>query len=362
MSSCRPQQGLSALAPEKSDAHDQARDGRRSRTKRSTRQRRRARTSAPRFAPAGQSTQMIVGADAATDRDDPATAPTLYARIACGASITRRSVRSRDASRAAAAHAAAAAARASAVSGRLADALLRIHAPTRSRRRGERQAAISTSIPKLAWALRIASAFPVDVNRAEREMLLRVPGLGVRSVDRIDRRAHGTRASAVRRLAPPPRVARCVKRCRSSSRDRLSTTARALDELISRIARRRTQLELFDPAVGIAPASFERGRQRSTVVRDARVAVAGRCVRTSAPHAPDGAGGQHAWLFATVNAVYYALATTTADRVYRRVFRRSRRSVICHRDPQSALRCFIALLWRLAHGEPTLIGRYGSDG
>jgi predicted DNA-binding helix-hairpin-helix protein len=35
--------------------------------------------------------------------------------------------------------------------------------------------------PKLAWAL----AHRMDVNRSEREMLLRVPGTGVRSVERI---------------------------------------------------------------------------------------------------------------------------------------------------------------------------------
>lgn len=39
--------------------------------------------------------------------------------------------------------------------------------------------------PKLAWALRHRERFPVDVNRAPRESLLRVPGLGVRNVDRI---------------------------------------------------------------------------------------------------------------------------------------------------------------------------------
>ena len=39
--------------------------------------------------------------------------------------------------------------------------------------------------PKLAWALRHRAFFPADVNRAPREMLLRVPGLGVRNVDRI---------------------------------------------------------------------------------------------------------------------------------------------------------------------------------
>ena len=39
--------------------------------------------------------------------------------------------------------------------------------------------------PKLAWALGRRDLFPVDVNRADREQLLRVPGLGVKAVDRI---------------------------------------------------------------------------------------------------------------------------------------------------------------------------------
>lgn len=39
--------------------------------------------------------------------------------------------------------------------------------------------------PKLAWALRHRDWFPVDVNTASRPRLLRVPGMGVRSVDRI---------------------------------------------------------------------------------------------------------------------------------------------------------------------------------
>jgi predicted DNA-binding helix-hairpin-helix protein len=39
--------------------------------------------------------------------------------------------------------------------------------------------------PKLAWALKFRDRFPVDVNRATRDDLLRVPGLGVRAVNRI---------------------------------------------------------------------------------------------------------------------------------------------------------------------------------
>ena len=39
--------------------------------------------------------------------------------------------------------------------------------------------------PKLDWALRNRDRFPVDVNRASREELLRVPGFGVQNVQRI---------------------------------------------------------------------------------------------------------------------------------------------------------------------------------
>jgi predicted DNA-binding helix-hairpin-helix protein len=39
--------------------------------------------------------------------------------------------------------------------------------------------------PKLAWALRHPEVFPVDVNTAPREQLLRVPGIGYRTVERL---------------------------------------------------------------------------------------------------------------------------------------------------------------------------------
>ena len=39
--------------------------------------------------------------------------------------------------------------------------------------------------PKLGWALQNRAHFPIDINRAAREQLLRIPGVGVRSVDRI---------------------------------------------------------------------------------------------------------------------------------------------------------------------------------
>ena len=39
--------------------------------------------------------------------------------------------------------------------------------------------------PKLSWALANRDFFPVDVNLGSREELLRIPGLGIRNVDRI---------------------------------------------------------------------------------------------------------------------------------------------------------------------------------
>ena len=44
---------------------------------------------------------------------------------------------------------------------------------------------VSDTDPKMAWARRHPECFPVEVNRASREQLLRVPGIGPRSVSRI---------------------------------------------------------------------------------------------------------------------------------------------------------------------------------
>ncbi len=46
--------------------------------------------------------------------------------------------------------------------------------------------------PKLGWALRHPEAFPVDLNRADYMMILRVPGIGVKSAQLIvASRRHG---------------------------------------------------------------------------------------------------------------------------------------------------------------------------
>ena len=61
--------------------------------------------------------------------------------------------------------------------------------------------------PKLAWALAHGEQFPVDLNRAPRELLLRVPGLGVKAVTRLlqARRVRRLRAEDLQRLHVPTR-------------------------------------------------------------------------------------------------------------------------------------------------------------
>ncbi|MEG3170955.1 putative DNA modification/repair radical SAM protein [Sphingomonas sp. ZB1N12] len=142
--------------------------------------------SAPRYAPAGQSTQMIVGADAATDGDIVRKASTLYDRFGLRRVYYSAFSPIPDAS---------------AVLPLQRPPLMREHRLYQSdwlMRFYEFQpheviaaADDATGMlpldidPKLAWALKFRGSFPVDVNRAPREMLLRVPGLGVKAVNGI---------------------------------------------------------------------------------------------------------------------------------------------------------------------------------
>ena len=59
--------------------------------------------------------------------------------------------------------------------------------------------------PKLAWALAHPERFPVDLQQAPRELMLRVPGVGVRSVDRLlaARSARRLRRADLERLHLP---------------------------------------------------------------------------------------------------------------------------------------------------------------
>jgi predicted DNA-binding helix-hairpin-helix protein len=155
---------------------------------------------APRFSPAGQSTQMIVGADGATDQTILATSTSLYASYGLKRVYYSAFSPIPDTS-------AALPARPAPLmrEHRLyqADWLYRFYGFATDElfaRDGMLDLAID---PKLAWALRNPQRFPVDVNTAERELLLRVPGLGKRTVDRlVTARRHATlRFADVTRLA-----------------------------------------------------------------------------------------------------------------------------------------------------------------
>ena len=64
--------------------------------------------------------------------------------------------------------------------------------------------------PKLAWALERREHFPVNVNRASREALLRVPGFGTKSVQRI----LAARRHTHLRLDHIARIVHSLKTCR----------------------------------------------------------------------------------------------------------------------------------------------------
>jgi putative DNA modification/repair radical SAM protein len=153
------------------------------------------------FAPAGQSTQMIVGADDATDSAILETSANLYSsynlRRVYYSAFSPIQDSSRDLPLAAAPlmreH-------------RLyqADWLLRFYGFGL----GDIRAATKEGMlpldmdPKLAWALGHPHLFPLDLNRAAREELLRVPGLGVKTVERIiaSRRVRALRSDDLARL------------------------------------------------------------------------------------------------------------------------------------------------------------------
>ncbi|ERJ18170.1 putative DNA-binding protein [Salinisphaera shabanensis E1L3A] len=141
-----------------------------------------------RFAPAGQSTQMIVGAEPSTDAQILSTTANLYSAYklkrvyfsafspiadASAKLPARRTPLMRE-------H-------------RLyqSDWLIRFYGYGHDEiTAGADDSAAAGMLdldvdPKLAWALRNRGYFPVDLNRDGRERLLRVPGLGVKSVQKL---------------------------------------------------------------------------------------------------------------------------------------------------------------------------------
>lgn len=139
---------------------------------------------APRFVPAGQSTQMIVGATADRDKDILNLSSALYARptmrrvyysgyIAVNTYDKRLPVLKQPPL---------------VRENRLyqADWLLRFYQFKVDEIVNDTHPDLDLEIdPKLSWALRHPECFPVDINQADYEMILRIPGVGVKSAQLI---------------------------------------------------------------------------------------------------------------------------------------------------------------------------------
>ena len=140
---------------------------------------------APRFAPAGQSTQMIVGATGETDYKILTLTAALYRKFRLRRVFYSAYVPVADSPLL------------PAPAGfkppllrehRLyqADWLLRFYGFSAEELLDEAHPNFNPVLdPKCNWAVNHMELFPVEVNTAPREMLLRVPGIGVKSADRI---------------------------------------------------------------------------------------------------------------------------------------------------------------------------------
>ena len=195
-----------------------------------------------RFVPAGQSTQMIVGADSATDATILGQSTRLYGDYKLKRVYYSAFSPIPDAT-----------AKLPLIKPPLvrehrlyqADWLLRFYGfevdeITAARPDGNLDLEVD---PKLAWALQNRHLFPVDVNRASREMLLRVPGFGTRSVGRIlaTRRHRTLRYADLQRLGASLKKARAFITARDWSPGGLTDSA----DLRARFAPPPEQLSLF---------------------------------------------------------------------------------------------------------------------
>ena len=137
----------------------------------------------PRFAPGGQSTQMIIGADATDDKTIIETSANLYSSYRLRRVYYSAFSPIPDASRALPLKAPPLVRE-----HRLyqADWLMRFYGFSAGEVITRPDGMLDLDVdPKLGWALKNPEKFPMDLNRAPKEDLLRVPGLGVKAVNRI---------------------------------------------------------------------------------------------------------------------------------------------------------------------------------
>jgi putative DNA modification/repair radical SAM protein len=229
--------GLTRLAPEKDGGRIRAAMGQMRDRIAEARDERRT------FAPAGQSTQMIVGADGANDATALRTSAGLY-----GAFGLKRVYYSAFSPIPDASIALPLQAPPLRRENRLyqADWLIRLYGFSVEEvvAAAEDDGMLALDVdPKLAWALKHRESFPIDVNTGDREMLLRVPGLGVRAVDRIVAARRHRRL----RLDDVARMSGGLKRARPFlvAEDHRPTRLTDRLDLRARLREPATQLSLF---------------------------------------------------------------------------------------------------------------------
>jgi putative DNA modification/repair radical SAM protein len=239
---------LEQLAPQKNFKNTEAAmSGIRDRITQSKAERRESRK-APVFAPAGQSTQMIVGATDTPDATILEQATSLYTK-----QKLRRVYYSAFSPIPDASAALPLVAPPLVREHRLyqADWLMRFYgfAAEELTTPGARNLDLSVD-PKMAWALRNRHVFPVDLNKAPRDLLLRVPGLGTKSVDKIVkiRRWHKLRVDDLPRLhVSVTRVLPFIVTADYNS----ANLALDRDDLSARVAPAPHQLDLFAPETSV---------------------------------------------------------------------------------------------------------------
>jgi len=140
--------------------------------------------STPKFAPAGQSTQMIIGAADETDRHIIQTANHYYATYQLKRVYYSGYIPISHDKRLPGIGAAVPAIR----ENRLyqTDWLMRFYGFRHDEVLDEQHPNLDLDIdPKLSWALRHLDQFPVDINKSPYELIVRVPGIGVTSAKKI---------------------------------------------------------------------------------------------------------------------------------------------------------------------------------
>lgn len=140
--------------------------------------------STPKYAPAGQSTQMIVGATGESDRDVMYSAAYYYKKFNMKRVYYSGYVPVANDSRLPALGSPVPILR----ENRLyqTDWLLRFYGFDIRELLNEQHQNLDLDIdPKLSWALRNRDIFPLDINRADKQLIARVPGIGMKSVHKL---------------------------------------------------------------------------------------------------------------------------------------------------------------------------------